>query len=165
MVTVRDLQLRLLAVARQVIGVTAADTHRRIVRRVCSMTPRQRAQRAPRPRRGPAPAPSVGRQLAVEVVGRRRAPKTITGAVCLLVAQVVLDHPRRAPQEHRQHPGRERIERATVADTSHAGQPADDGHDVVRGRPDGLVHDEDAVELGRSRSAVGHRRRLASGRR
>jgi len=48
--------------------------------------------------------------------------------------------------EDGQDTGREWIERAAVADALHAGQPADEGDDVVRRGARVLGDNEDAVE-------------------
>ena len=53
--------------------------------------------------------------------------------------------PCRAAACERQHAGRERIERARVADPLLAENPARVGHDVVRRQAFGLVDDEDAI--------------------
>ena len=85
------------------------------------------------------------RELAVEVVGRRGRSQRDGRTIGLVVREVVLDHPRGPPDEHRQDAARERVERAAVADPTHPGQAPDEGHDVVRRRSHRLVDDEDAV--------------------
>ena len=71
------------------------------------------------------------------------------GGVALFdVVLPALDDPGRPTEEQRQDSGRERIERATVPDTLRGRQPADQADDVVGGRTDRLVDDEDAVEPG-----------------
>ena len=104
-----------------------------------------------------------GRQLALEVVGRRRRPEADRRAVRLAVAEVVLDDPRAVAEEDRQHARRERIERPAVPDALRGGQPPDEGDDVVRGRAGRLGDDEDAIEPGAQRRArhvsAGARRR------
>ena len=70
---------------------------------------------------------TVGRrQLALEVVGRRRRAEADRRAVRLPVAEVVLDDARRVAEEHRQDARRERVERPAVADPLRRGQPPDE---------------------------------------
>jgi hypothetical protein len=57
-----------------------------------------------------------------------------------------LDDPGPAAEEERQDTRREWIQRPTVADALRRGQAPDEPDDVVRGRADRLVDDEDAVE-------------------
>ena len=90
------------------------------------------------------------------------APKQTVARYALRVAEVVLDEARRAAEVERQHAGRERIERAAVADARVAGQAADERHDVVGRGPGRLRGDEDAVHAaGRGRSRGGRARRVA----
>src|SRR3990172_8740413 len=104
--------------------------------------------------RGPIGCPPLARrQLTVEVVGRRASAEGDHGAIRLLVGHVVLDEPRGAPDEYRQHASRERVERAAVSHAPDAGQAAHEGHDVVGGGAGRLVHDDDAVERAVARGA------------
>ena len=134
-----------LARPRERVGPAAADLDRAVGRRALRDRAGQPGEcRLDRlARRGR----SVGRrQLALEVVGRRRRAEADRRAIGLPIAQVVFDDPRRVAQEDRQHAGRERIERAAMPDPFGRGQPADERDDVVRGRAGRLGDDEDAVE-------------------
>ena len=76
------------------------------------------------------------------------APKQTVARYALPIGEMELDDPRPAAEEQRQDARRERIQRPAVADALRRGQPADEADDVVRGRADRLVDDEDAVEAG-----------------
>src|SRR5688500_6674834 len=71
------------------------------------------------------------------------------------------DDTRPTTQEQRQDARRARIQRAAAADALRGGKPADETHDVVRGRADRLVDHEDAVEAG-TEGLVGHGQRATS---
>ena len=86
------------------------------------------------------------------VVGRRRPAQPDAGDVFLLVDGQELREPRRPADHQRQHAGRQRIERAGVADPRDADRPPHPRHDVVRRGSGGFVDDQDAVH---GRSAVG----------
>ena len=101
---------------------------------------------APRWTAAPVGGRAVGRrQLALEVVGRRRGPEA-DGRPVALRAKVVLDDASRVTQEDRQDARGERVERAAVTDPFRGGQPADERDDVVGGRSGRLGDHEDAVE-------------------
>ncbi len=62
--------------------------------------------------------------------------------VLLLGQRQVAEQPGGLLDADHQHPGGHRVERAGVPDPAGAGQPADPGHDVVRGQPGWLVDDQ-----------------------
>ena len=92
-------------------------------------------------------------------------PKRIVGVVVLVGAAQELREPRRAAEDERQHAGRQRIERAGVADAALAERAPRRGDDVVRRRPGGLVDDEHAVHADRAGDeARGHDAATATAR-
>ena len=105
--------------------------------------------------------PGRGRELALEVVGRRGRPEADRRAVALPIGEVVLDETRPVAEEDGQDARGERVERAAMTDALGRGHPPDEGDDVVGGRTGRLGDDEDAVETGAQRCS-GHRQRRTS---
>ena len=103
------------------------------------------------------------RPLAVDVVRRRPLAEADRRPVALRRPEVILDEPRRAPQEHGQDARGERVERPAVADPARRRQAPDEADHVVRGRPRGLGDDQDAVEPARPPAAA-HRLTAAASR-
>ena len=80
------------------------------------------------------------RDLALGVAGGRRPAQPRDRLVALGQRHQEALHARRAADQHEQQPGRERVERARVADLhARAEPPPDPRDDVVRGHPGGLV--------------------------
>ena len=84
-------------------------------------------------------------RLALPVVGRRLAPETHERVVHLRRGVKALGLARGLTDEQREQSGRERVERAAVADAPDAEDAARDRDDVVRRPAFGLVDREDAV--------------------
>ena len=62
-----------------------------------------------------------------------------------------LDDAGGSPEEHGQDTGGERVEGPAVADTLGGREAPHEPHDVMRGRPDRFIDDEDPVESGPER--------------
>ena len=138
-------QLHRLAGSRHLVGTPPGDLDR-------AVDGRHLAQRAGHPGQGRLDRRAGDRRaldrraVAVDVVRRGGLAEADRGPVPLRRAEVVLHQARRAPEEHGQHAGRERVERPAVAHAARGREPADQPHDVVRGGAGRLGDDEDAVE-------------------
>ncbi len=109
-----------------------------------------------------------GRHLSLGVERVGRAPEARLRDVALVVRRQVGPELGRLADQHDEHAGRHRIERACVAHAPRAKQAPHPRHHVVARHPAGLIDDEDALDLpvgGRSRAPsrlVGGRSRAPS---
>ena len=83
--------------------------------------------------------------LALGVAGRRQRAEARDGLVGLGQRHQEALRAARAPDEHEQQPGRERVERAGVAGLAHAEAAAHRERQVVRGLAGRLVDEDEAV--------------------
>ena len=139
-------QLDLLPRAGERVGAAAADLDRRVGVRALAQDPGRQRQRLGRH--------APGRELALAVAGGRGPAQARDRLVALGQRHQEALDARRAAHEHEQQPGRERVQRARVADLDALAEPAPDPRDdVVRGDPRRLVEDDDPVVRAQSCSA------------
>ena len=140
-------ELHGLPCARHRVGAPAADLDRaeggRALRDLATKGGQRGLDRRPRRR-----VPRCRRQLTLEIVGRGARPKADRRAIALRRPEVVLDHAGRPAQEDRQHPGRERVQRPTVADTLRSAEAAHQCDHVMGRGPGRLREHENPVHSG-----------------
>ena len=84
-------------------------------------------------------------RIAIGVVRIRRESEAHRAGVSLSPPAVKAREPRRPPERQHQNAGRERIERAQMADLPKSDEPAHGLDHVVRGFPARLVDDKNSV--------------------
>ena len=84
-------------------------------------------------------------RVSIGVVCVRRESEAHRAGVSFSTAAVEAREPRGPPQSEHEHAGRQRIERAEMADLAKANHAAHGFHHVVRGFPAWLVNDKNSV--------------------
>ena len=167
-VTRRAPQLRLLAVARQLVRLAAGDAHGRVVGR-------DLLDLAAEPAEACSTSAAVGRGASVGVSSPSRSSVVRARAEARPWRDIPCRRPRwystrrvAWPTKTGRTPAANGIERAAVADALDAGQPADQRHDVVRVGPGSLAttrmpSSDCSVTLRRSIASAGGRIEHAAG--